>query len=562
MISTLHAFALRHLVKGSIAKLVLPTPLRIADDWEESNLIFPEIQRVLESTKRNGVKESFKILAAGWQDLSADDSGWEQAAFDSQFVGAWRDSRRVFGYTLRDELVYQLKNSLTQHPEEALDSKIRYVIVDEYQDLNPCDLAVIRALAANGAEVLVCGDDDQSIYGFRKGDPAGIRRFHSDYFPSVDLSITECRRCDKVVLDASIKAIELDTNRIPKTLLPRVDANDGIVQILNFSSGGDEARNVARMCRELVDEGHSPGTILILLRSDFNQAFSRPLVSALADVELQSAIEGTVDSLTQSDEGRRVLAFLRLIVSPEDHLAWRTLLHYIAGIGQRTASRLFDQALHDGVGFAEIVSRPESVSPILNLHTLDKVRRAVDRYVQLLDHWRVQYESSKNDRIALLSLIREVSNTVLSNLSQAQLIFGAVKKAFEATKSADLSTLFLVLANLDEETDTVLAEGSVNILSMHRAKGLSADTVFIMGAEDEVLLRDHSQKSIAEGRRLLYVSMTRAKHRLIITYATKRDGQQGRTGRNSGRSSRTLTEFLVDLPLSVKSGADYQIPYR
>jgi len=118
-------------------------------------------------------------------------------------LGAWRAHRGVFGYTLRAELVYQLKRALNQYEDFRLEAGFEHVLIDEYQDLNACDLAMAKELAMRGCEIYVAGDDDQSIYGFRFADPAGIRRFTADYPGAREMTLEICHRCDRSILRLS-----------------------------------------------------------------------------------------------------------------------------------------------------------------------------------------------------------------------------------------------------------------------------------------------------------------------------------------------------------------------
>ena len=133
--------------------------------------------------------------------MTADEDNWDQRFTNPGFLGAWREHRDMYGYVLRAELVYQLKRALEQYDDFVLDGPPSYALIDEYQDLNRCDLTVVNAIQGRGAEIYVAGDDDQSIYGFRRADPEGIRRFSDDYPDAQDLCLEVCKRCDQEILD-------------------------------------------------------------------------------------------------------------------------------------------------------------------------------------------------------------------------------------------------------------------------------------------------------------------------------------------------------------------------
>lgn len=153
-ISTLHSFALKQLLKNSSQVDSLPMPLRIADDWEERNIICENLrndlsehlQTILPAIHRpiDKISTLFNQLSADWETLRIEGDESQRTCRDGRFIGAWREHREMFGYTLRSELVYQLKKALEQIPDFKMESKFRHILVDEYQDLNSCDLAVVE----------------------------------------------------------------------------------------------------------------------------------------------------------------------------------------------------------------------------------------------------------------------------------------------------------------------------------------------------------------------------------------------------------------------------------
>ena len=223
-VSTLHSFALRHILGNAALITLLPQPLRIADDWEERHIILEDLTRLLRLQRIDHARDLLNELSADWQSLAADEAEWERRFPNPQFLGAWRQHRNVYGYVLRAELVYQLKRVLEQAPNFAVDGPPTHLLVDEYQDLNRCDLAVVKAIADRGVEVYCAGDDDQSIYGFRKAHPEGIRRFPVDYQPSKPLTLEICKRCDPAILDLALFSRGRTMNAWRNRCAPRVAA--------------------------------------------------------------------------------------------------------------------------------------------------------------------------------------------------------------------------------------------------------------------------------------------------------------------------------------------------
>ena len=351
-VATLHAFALRQLLRNSQHIDWIPRPLRIADDWEERYIILEDLKAILNYDLET-VRERFILLSADWQTLSADEANWEERFSDPRFLGAWRQHREIFGYTLRSELVYQLKRALEQTEEFSLESNYLHLLVDEYQDLNRCDLAVIFAIRDKGIEVFAAGDDDQSIYGFRYAHPEGIRRFDREYISSSLLDLCTCVRCDRRIIDLSLFVANLDPRRLEKPLQPSAEAEDGKVYILRFRDQTFETRGIATICRHLLDkESYSPGDILILMRSDRNGSFSSVLREALEAQNVPVAIraEGTP---MDTREGRIYLSILHLLADDNDSLALRTLLMLRDNrIGTESYSAIYNLALNSGETFS------------------------------------------------------------------------------------------------------------------------------------------------------------------------------------------------------------------
>ena len=228
-VSTLHSFALRQILHNKQTVRELPVPVRVADDWEERHIIQEDLKRILELPRIEKVHDLIQRLSADWETLKAEEGGWEESFPDPRFLGALEQHKAVYGETLRSELVYRLKRALEQRGEFNLDHEYKYVLIDEYQDLNACDLAVVRSLSTNteGAKLFVVGDDDQSIYGFRYADPVGIRRFPEDY-GAERLDLEVCFRCDKEILKQAEFVASQDIKRLPKKTRPRDNAEDGI----------------------------------------------------------------------------------------------------------------------------------------------------------------------------------------------------------------------------------------------------------------------------------------------------------------------------------------------
>ena len=235
----------------------------------------------------------------------------------------------------------------------------RHLLVDEYQDLNLCDLAVIKAIASRGVELFIAGDDDQSIYGFRKAYPEGIRRFPQEYQGAQDLPLHICKRCDPEILHLAEFVANLDVQRIRKGTDPEEGRQPGEVNLLRFNKQDEEAKGIARLCNGLIRYEHlAPDEILILLRTDTRRAFSRELADAFADMGVPLAIDPSSHTPLNEPDGRQLLALLRLVNNPDDHLAWKTSLRLRPNnFGLKGMEALYNLARNNGMRFARLYEK-------------------------------------------------------------------------------------------------------------------------------------------------------------------------------------------------------------
>jgi len=551
-ISTLHSFALRQLLKNKRPIIELPQPLRIADDWEERNIILEDLKSLINLKDIKEARGKLGELSADWQSL-------EGRNLDPKFIGAWQQHREVYGYTLRAELVYQLKKALEQRGDFELEKSIDHFLVDEYQDLNKCDLAVVREIASRGAELFVAGDDDQSIYGFRKAHPEGIRQFDTEYSNSKSFSLEECKRCDSKILDISLSVIKQDIGRIDKNIRPEQGRAKGQVAILRFEEQNKEATGIANLCSYLINRQEidpsrriNPGNILILLRSDRNGAFSRPIQKALQEKDIPVS-SGTGATLLNGKAGRSVLAFLRLAINRKDSLAWRTLFQeWYQGVGTGAVQEIYQSAQSHHRTFAQEILEADNEESFSTRHR-SRIFGAIDKISNQLNDLFLGNVTSDNPMPAIYN----ATESLVSDEDTRAAILSKFQRAAELIDSKTLEEIVRAVEVVDEETDQEVEQDQINILSMHRAKGLTAKAVIVVAAEDQYIPGRATGIGIDDERRLMYVSLTRAKHHLFVTYCDNRTGEQMHTGSDSGQTSRSLSRFLASIIQAPEDGETF-----
>lgn len=557
-ICTLHSFALRQLLRNKNLIESLPQPIRIADDWEMRNIICEDLKTIL-NCNLDTIKKRFNQLSADWETLTADEKDWSKKFVDPSFISAWEHHRKIFGYTLLSELVYQLKKSLEQIDDFILESDYSHLLIDEYQDLNHCDLAVIYTLRDKSIEIFVAGDDDQSIYGFRFAHPEGIRRFDKDFIPSKSFTLKTCIRCDQKIITLASFIAGLDEYRIPKELEHRSDAEEGEVQILKFKNQYNEAKGVALICKYLLSrENYNPNDILILMRSDSHKAFSSVVKNALEVLQIPAAVQVKFTPL-EKKEGRKLLCLLHLFESNYDNLALKTLMMIGSyKIGPKRFLHIYDLARNRGEIFADtahrVMENPDLI-PKLGI----RISKAMKEIQGVLNKYEDDFRSLEvsSDKEEFLNVLKKLADDIVQNREKRIEILNYLVRIIEISNSTNHKELLRTISSSLEDKEQELDSNSVNIMTMHRAKGLTKKAVIIIAAEDEYIPGIQSGEDIEDERRLLYVSLSRSKHFLIMTCCARRKGQQRHQGRTGGQLKRTLTRFLRNAPITPIDGEIY-----
>ena len=558
---TLHSYALSLLMRNP-GLAGLPEPLRIPDKWE-GKLIHSDIMERLRARGFNvrvkTVERLEREMAAQWESLTPDlvllaDLNPE---LRNAYLAVWAAHRAVYGYSLHAEMPLYAKEILEDHAGIDL-GDLEFLIVDEYQDLNRCEIGMLQALSARAVRILGVGDDDQSIYGFRMADPSGIVQFRQHFTDAADYSMTISHRCGKNILDAARIVIESAPNRAPKPPLKPGDENpDGIFEYLRFDTQDEECRGVARLVEHLVNtHGVDPSDIVGMMRADFNGQWSRPVRSNLKELGIPSTdVEQAVAPLSEA-ASRLALAVARLAVNREDDLAWWTVLALTSGISTDFIRVVADEALARHQRFSSRLFEIDDDPPEeVTTSSLTRARDTVSSFVQFLQGIDTEGVTASENGWAdwLIETATDLGIEISDEFASLAISVGRVTPQEEGIAHF-LNQLEPVTADLALETS------GVSIMSMNRSKGLTRRAAIVMGVEQGVIpfpLNDDKE----EERRLLYVAMTRPREFLSLTMAQRRTGPPARTGTpNSGERSRS--EFFRYTPIQPSSGADYleQIP--
>lgn len=551
---TLHSYALTQLLKNSSSHS-LPKPLRIADDYEENEIIVRDLMRLLNWDNKL-VKKKLKDMSSDWELLGCNVADRKP---DPRFISAWNTHRILYGYTLRAELVYQLNKAYEEH--SILPESYEHIIVDEYQDLNPCELKVVKSLALKGGKLYVAGDDDQSIYSFRNANPEGIRTFTSDYPGSKELILKECMRSTPEILRLGDYVIRQDRKRKDKATFTNKTPIKDSVNILWFNNQKAEAKNVSKICSWLLKEkGIDPKDIIILLRNNMNNNFSKPIIEEMAKLEVP--VTETTD-LTEifnvpndlpSDQkklGRIFLSYLRLLYNSEDQLAWRSLFELEKnGIGINTISEITKYSEENELEFFQTLTLIEE-----GLVNLTKHNRAVIGFINSVK--QVTKKSTEDPSLSIKKMTSNLAGQIIQNEQLRDQVLEALFSGYDIEECPSLEDLLKNIFIEDTNLSQNQPENKVRIMTMHQAKGLDAKHVIIVGAENELIPGRNSGDKLYDALRLLYVSVTRAQDYLVITHCSYRRGPQGHSGTGIPGVKRNLTRFISGGPVKTVTGSDY-----
>ena len=523
-ISTFHSFCAR-LLRREAHHLDLPHDFTIFDDGDQTAIVKLAIEQLGLSDRDltpRAVRE--QISDAKNRKMTADDL--EAAAFDqtrrkvAQVFRAYDDIlRKASGLDFDDLLLRAVE--LLRNPNDVLSvwsSRCQYLMVDEFQDTNPVQEELVRLLASSRRNVCVVGDEDQSIYTWRGVDAGSLKRFTDDFRTAKVIRLEENYRSTQTILDAAAAVVAHNTNRLGK----RLQATLGAGHSLRFFEAPDATSEAGFIC----------GQLSSLVRRDLNArlavlyrtgAQSRPFEELLRRLGIRYRVVGGF-SFYEREEVRNVIAYVRLLFHPQDDVAFLRALNVPPrGIGTATVAAIQARAKGTGKPLWNVIGAPEPVS---------------GRKAGALQAFRMLIEGLQNecrglapaqmikrvlDQTGYLAWVQQQDN--LQSTSRAENLLELVNAVAEATEQGQTLEEILDQAALTSDADAYDETIPVSLMTLHSAKGLEFDAVFIAGLEEGLLPHGRSLDragDIEEERRLFYVGMTRAKQSLALSRAIYR----------------------------------------
>jgi ATP-dependent DNA helicase UvrD/PcrA len=449
-----------------------------------------------------------------------------------------------------DDLLVRTVNviELFEDVRERWRRTFRHVLVDEYQDTNHAQYRLLQLLAFEHGNLMVVGDEDQSIYGFRHADVSNILDFDEDFKGAEIVKLEQNYRSTQTILSAANAVVERNRERRPKELWSEGEEGER-VKLNELTDEHEEARWVAGEIERLEQEdGVSRSEVAIFYRTN---AMSRVLEDTLQRFDVSYQVIGGTKFYERA-EVKDAIAYLSLLVNPADLVSFgRVVNSPRRGIGNTTQGRIASHVNTTGQPVWEVIERVEEV-PGLSGAAI----KAVSRFYETMAGLRERAEEEGPVATLLEAVLHEtgyLDALAAERTIEAEgrgenletLIGGAAEFDIEREREgeSEISPLeeYLQQISLYTEQDGLAAESElVTLMTLHNAKGLEYDTVFIVGCEEGAFphMRALEEGGEEEERRLCYVGITRARKRLYMTWARER--------RLFGRAEHNLPSRFVD----------------
>jgi DNA helicase-2/ATP-dependent DNA helicase PcrA len=555
-ISTFHSFCVR-LLRREAQAAGLPPGFLIYDEDDQLATVREALKGLDLSEKLHPPRRLLARISAHKNSGRADPEGSGYGAdLTSRVAERYHELLRAAGALDFDDLLVRAVRLLdsSEDVRRAWQGRYPYLLVDEYQDTNRAQYDLVRLLAGPRGNVTVVGDEDQSIYSWRGADISNILDFEHDFPGARVFRLEENYRSGQRILDAAGGLVSRNVRRKGKTLR----AVKGHGELVHLHEAGDEFQEAAWVT-ERVAALRSRGRVAVLFRMN---AQSRLFEEGLLRLRLRYVVVGGV-GFYERKEVKDVLAYLRLVLNPNDSVAFRRVVNVPPrGIGAKTVDEIDRAAAAartsswDAAGrlvaeaslparalvplrqFLDTIEtlRNEASAPVLSAEEGARgpgLRRLIERVLELSGYGA-----------ALAREDTQESQGRLENL--AELLAAAV--GYEEREEAPTLSGFLDRAALLSETDRLPDDDvPVLLMTLHAAKGLEFESVFLVGLEEGLLPHSRSltgEEALEEERRLCYVGMTRAMDRLHLTWARSRQvfGQRRVT-----QPSRFLDEIPEEL---------------
>jgi DNA helicase-2/ATP-dependent DNA helicase PcrA len=558
-VSTFHSACVR-ILRAQAEHLGYPKTFSIYDQSDAQRLVGYCIRDLGLDPKRYSARGVQARISLWKNELVIPHDAAQQVnnTIDQKYVDVYREYQKRLeraGAMDFDDLLTNVVRLFRQHPDilRVYQERFKHILIDEYQDTNMAQNAIVVMLGALHHNVCVVGDSDQSVYRFRGADFRNILEFENAFPEVTTVVLAQNYRSTQTILDAANAVITNNAGRKPKDLWTDQGKGEKIVRYF-ANDEFDEAKWVIARLKELHDDEHRKWSDLAVFYR--TNAQSRVLEESLTHGGVPYKVVGGTKFYDRR-EIKDALAYLRLASNPLDEVSIKRVLNVPKrGIGDTTVAKVDVFANETGISFALALRRAAEAG------VGSAGVRGINTFTQLLDECQAMLEEGPGPVLRhamersgyLAELVAEDTVESAGREENVQELIGVASEFMQVDE-------FLEQVALVADTDQIDSENHVTLMTLHSAKGLEFPVVFIVGVEEGIFPHNRALTDpveLEEERRLAYVGITRAKERLVLSHAWSRS-LFGNTNYNP--PSRFLAEIpdeLIEREGNTDSGADSQ----
>lgn len=560
-VSTFHQFGLQ-LIRAELKHTSLKSNFSIMDSDDSKRLLLDLMVRdnISGTDNRLFVTKAIQLISDWKNDLIDPDDALQtvQDPEDQQFAhlyALYERNLRAYNAVDFDDLIVMPVKILRENWEvrEKWQNRIRYLLVDEYQDTNTAQYEMIKLLVGVQSRFTVVGDDDQSIYEWRGAKPENMALLKQDFPALTVVKLEQNYRSTNSILHAANSVIANNSHLFEKQLW----SDKGQGEKIRVIATNDEFEEAERAVRDILvhkmRNNHSWEQYAVLYRSNF---LSRAVEVSLREYNVPYQISGGVSMFSRT-EIKDVMGYLRLIINPDDDAAFLRVINTPRrGLGSVALEKLGLFAQEHGLSLLSACSHHHLKSALGNKagNTLYDFARFVEHYTREL-HDNPEPIPTVKQMIIETGYVDYIKSDAKNphqekaRLDNIDMLYRSISALIERAETDDEKTIDAVIRKLilldmldqeREESDT----NKVSLMTLHAAKGLEFDFVYIIGAREEILPHKNAMindNGVEEERRLMYVGITRAKKELTVLYPKKY-----KVGKDMKHS--TPSRFLDEMP--------------
>ena len=454
--------------------------------------------------------------------ISSDDGDYFANGKGKVLYKKYQDQLKFFNAADFGDLILECIRLFNENPDilESFQNRFKYMLVDEYQDTNTSQYTLLKLLSGKWKNICCVGDDDQSIYSWRGAEVTNILKFEKDFLDSKIIRLEQNYRSTGNILAAASKLIEANESRFGKTLWTSSNGGEK-VSVTSTWDGEEEARIITDEIEQQSLNKKNLDEVAILVRASFQM---REFEDRFVSIGLPYKVIGG-PRFYERKEIRDANAYFRLAIQPNDSLALERILNVPKrGIGETTLKKIKDYAKNNNIPTIDSIRDLIKTSEIK-----PKTKISLGHFIELTERWndliaeRNHYEMAEiilEDSGYLEMLRNDDTITAAGRLDN-------IKELFRSIEPFESLNAYLEHISLVMEIDKNPEGNKVSLMTLHAAKGLEFDYVFLPGWEEGVFpnqrsLDEGGVKSLEEERRLAYVGITRAKIKSSIFYAANR----------------------------------------